>query len=78
MTLADAAASGPPYQKRPNKIDAWLEGLPETERAAALKLLDPDSGWDSQQLRELLRKHDLDVAYSTIALYRKALRRAAR
>lgn len=78
MSLADAAVSGPPQQKRPNKIDAWLAGLPETERDAALKLLDPESGWDSQQLRELLLKHGLDVAYSTVNLYRKALGRVAR
>mgnify|MGYP006904092003 CR=1 FL=1 len=40
MSLAEAAAAGPPEDKRrPSKIDLWLESLPKDEREGAEAIL---------------------------------------
>lgn len=78
MSLAEAASSGPTIPKRqPGKIDAWLAGLPESEREAALRIL-RDPQWPHEQIVSLFLEHGLDVTGVSILRYRRKLDRDPR
>lgn len=78
MTIAAAAESGPPEVARPvGKIDAWLAGLPESEREAAETILN-DPAWQHEQIRVLFLDNGLDVSQQSLGAYRKKLRHVAR
>lgn len=78
MTLAAAAQAGPPAVSKPvGKIDAWLAGLVESERDAALRIL-RDPAWPHERIREVFLENDLDVSPQSIGAYRKRLERDAR
>lgn len=79
MSLQAALIEGPPPTYRPaSKIDAWLEGLPESERDAAETMLDDLARWNHVALAATFLEHGLDVNPVTLARYRKARARVAR
>ena len=72
MSLAEAAAAGPPEDKRrPSKIDLWLESLPKDEREGAEAIL-ANPEWRHVRVRDTFLRYGLDIGAQQIGDYRKA------
>jgi hypothetical protein len=78
MSIAAAAQAGPPTPaRRYSKIADWLEGLDETERDAAMRIL-RNRAWQHVSVRELFLENGLDVSAQSLGEYRRRLEREPR
>lgn len=73
MTLADEVAAGPPEPRAAgtrSKTDAWLDTLTETDRAAALAVLN-DLSWQHTQAADLFKRHGLTITGGSLGKWRR-------
>ncbi|MBD3752732.1 MAG: hypothetical protein IE935_09965 [Micrococcales bacterium] len=74
MSLADAVKAGPPARRVPfghrTKVEAWLAGLSDDDRAAALAVLS-DPSWSHKEANDTFRDYGLDVSDQQFAKARR-------
>jgi hypothetical protein len=75
MGLADRLRDAPgssqgvsPHYR--GKIDAWLDGLSDVDRAAAILALQNEAGWPSARLAALLSEEGFEVSPAALREYR--------
>ena len=74
MSLADAVKAGPPARRVPfghrTKVEAWLAGLSDDDRAAALAVI-ADPSWSHKEANDTFREYGLDVSDQQFAKARR-------
>jgi len=77
VSLKDELAAIPSHGVRRSKIDTYLDGLSDAERAEWLDALD-DESYTSKQIATVLQRRGLNLSQSAIVLWRSNRRRGAR